>query len=1182
MNIFSLRFILALSLFYFLFSLPLIQSQSSQKISFTAVNNTNGLPNNNVNDIVKDNLGFVWIATSDGLSRYESSNHVKTYKGSDPLIPTGLQSSNIRSLCVDSKDNLWIGTVLGGLTRYHQASDTWTTYRHDSSNPNSISNDEILSITEDRKGRIWVGTEYGLNVFDPETNSFTSFLPSEKANSLRAKAVLTIMEDHNGFLWAGTWEGGFYLVIPSDDGDLKNTRFRQFDPLPGTQANSVWKIYQDKDNRYWLGTHGGGLFNMQLPDNIDNNVNHQGWNPSFHQVIYEKSDETMFSNGIITDILHDKDGRIWISTLNGLSLIQASEFNFDHNLKNHEPLHVSCTRYVYSPDNPSSIAHNNVNNIYEDDQGIIWLSTSSGISKYNWYTNQFDIHDLFQHVSNSSEKQHYYIDKKGMIWIATIDKGLMLYDVNTQNTKAFEYNHLLADLNITALHSADGVHLCVGSQSKGVSVLNMETKAIINFPIPEWIRIKHPDFHITTLFHGSQNRIWLGTPNGLFLINKTSGEYTVYKHDRDNPQSICDNSVTHIMEDHIGNTWIATYNGLSRIDHKTTLNKMRFQSFKHDPTDPEHSIPSNRLTTMVEIEAKLYIGSVNGLFCYDPETERFTDLSKGKNKYGFKSLEKTRGGDIWGSTTGGIVFYDMDKATFNRFEKADGLGDITFQNGSSGQDTDGFFYFGSRRGITRFNPDKLTKNRALPPVHITEIKTMSPKGVKQISGLFQEELILNHDDYYLSIEFAGLNYNRSEKNRYAYQLIGFDKEWVYDDHNPSAVYTNLEAGEYQFHVKASNNDGLWNAVGKTLYITVKPAFWETSWFIGGCIICLGFFIFGWFHLYTKKVRKRNNKLQLYNENLNNEITERKKVEAALQERDQHMEQLVKKRTVQLEAKNDEVKELLNKITTRNEELESIVAQRTKSLQSSNAELLRSNNDLEQFAYIASHDLQEPLRTIGSFIGLLGKSYEDQLPEEAKQYIAFANDGVHRMSKLIKSLLTYSKVGREGIEFSNTNLSFLLSQKLIDLSKKIEERNVVIEMDCLPDIHCEPNQLGMVFYNLVNNAIKFNNSTTPTVKIKRHDQAPEGFWKFSVQDNGIGIDEKYQKKIFEIFSRLHGREYEGTGIGLALCQKIVLAHGGEIWLESQKGEGTTFFITVSKQMQMQGEPQERSLLKEMYN
>jgi len=174
-------------------------------------------------------------------------------------------------------------------------------------------------------------------------------------------------------------------------------------------------------------------------------------------------------------------------------------------------------------------------------------------------------------------------------------------------------------------------------------------------------------------------------------------------------------------------------------------------------------------------------------------------------------------------------------------------------------------------------------------------------------------------------------------------------------------------------------------------------------------------------------------------------------------------------------------------------------------------------------------------------------------------------------------LTYSKVGRQGINISRVNFNEVLISKLMDLGKKIEERKVVIEMDDLPEIDCESNQLGMVFYNLINNAIKFNKSTTPVVKIKNHQDTEAGSWKFSIQDNGIGIKAKDQEKIFEIFGRLHSRdEYEGTGIGLALCQKIVHAHNGKIWLESIPGEGTTFFLTISKSLLSNREQERKSL------
>jgi len=251
---------------------------------------------------------------------------------------------------------------------------------------------------------------------------------------------------------------------------------------------------------------------------------------------------------------------------------------------------------------------------------------------------------------------------------------------------------------------------------------------------------------------------------------------------------------------------------------------------------------------------------------------------------------------------------------------------------------------------------------------------------------------------------------------------------------------------------------------------------------------------------------------------------------------------------------------------RNEELEVIVEKRTRNLKSSNLELTRSNKDLEQFAYIASHDLQEPLRIVGNFVGLLGRNYKDKLDANAYEYIDFAVDGVQRMSNLIKSLLTYSRVGRKENEYSTANLNDVLELKERDLSQLIKERKVVLEINKMPSIFCDRNQIGMVFYNLINNAIKFNKSECPTVTVSPYLEVPETCWGFKVADNGIGIEPDFQDQIFEIFRRLHSKkDYEGTGIGLSLCKKIIENHGGKIWVESVLGEGTTFFFTINKNL-----------------
>ena len=246
------------------------------------------------------------------------------------------------------------------------------------------------------------------------------------------------------------------------------------------------------------------------------------------------------------------------------------------------------------------------------------------------------------------------------------------------------------------------------------------------------------------------------------------------------------------------------------------------------------------------------------------------------------------------------------------------------------------------------------------------------------------------------------------------------------------------------------------------------------------------------------------------------------------------------------------------------ELQSIELQRLNNdLRQLNLELQRSNADLKNFASAASHDLQEPLRTIGSFVQLLEMENEEKLDEDSKEYMSLITEAVQRMSTLIQAILTYSKVGKKEFIFKKVRPKAIIDQNIQDLSVKIQERNAEIILQPLPDtIMAEPTQLSIVFYNLINNGIKFNTSEKPAVEIDCQER--DGDYLFSIKDNGIGIDPKNHEKIFEIFKRLHRKEeYKGTGIGLASVRQIVEKHGGEIWLESELGKGTTFFFTIPK-------------------
>jgi PAS domain S-box-containing protein len=224
------------------------------------------------------------------------------------------------------------------------------------------------------------------------------------------------------------------------------------------------------------------------------------------------------------------------------------------------------------------------------------------------------------------------------------------------------------------------------------------------------------------------------------------------------------------------------------------------------------------------------------------------------------------------------------------------------------------------------------------------------------------------------------------------------------------------------------------------------------------------------------------------------------------------------------------------------------------------ELMRSNQELEQFAYVASHDLQEPLRMVASYVQLLARKYEDRLDADAKTYIEQAVDGAKRMQALINDLLAYSRVGNQPRVFEKVDFEMVLQDALRNLESTVRENKAQVTYDHLPVLVGDHHQFLQLLQNLLSNAMKFKGVEPPKIHVSAVEKDHE--WLFSVKDNGIGVDPQYVEKIFEVFKRLHTRyEYPGTGIGLAICRKVVNRHGGRIWMESKGGEGATVHWTL---------------------
>ena len=430
-------------------------------------------------------------------------------------------------------------------------------------------------------------------------------------------------------------------------------------------------------------------------------------------------------------------------------------------------------------------------------------------------------------------------------------------------------------------------------------------------------------------------------------------------------------------------------------------------------------------------------------------------------------------------------------------------------------------FFGGPNGFNIFHPENIPENKNIPPVYITGMhifnKPQHPGEVGSfISSAFAEtnEIKLSHKENMITFEFAALNYILPEKNLYAYKLEGLEKDWNYMGTKRNASYTNLEPGTYTFRVKASNNDSIWNEEGASLTIIITPPYWQTWWF--RAIIGIG--ITGWligFYLFRM-----------------NNVGKQKQL----------LEQKVREQTRLLLLMNEEERKL------------------RMQADETNKQLISKNSELQQFAYIASHDLQEPLRTTSGFVQLLQTKYRGKLDIDADKYLAFIAGSAERMKMLINDLLDFSKLGNNA-KLTEIDCNELLQILQADLGAVIASTSATISVGEMPIIKGYATEIKLLFQNLIVNAIKFRKKNTAPLIAVSFEPIETG-WQFCVSDNGIGIDKKYHDKIFRIFQRLHNKdEFEGSGIGLSHCAKIVDMHKGKIWILSEPEKGAAFYFTI---------------------
>ena len=898
-------------------------------IIFHRLNTEQGLSQSNVYAITQDRIGFIWIATADGLSRYDGSsfkvfrrmagdkttlsdnfatclatdhtgtlwigtrdgglntfNHTTgrfaAFKNSPQSSAKSISSNNVTVLYCDKQGTLWVGTD-NGLNRFDPVTGTFTVFLHAKDNPTSISNNEITAIVEDAKGNLWVGTEDGLNLCDRPSGTFRAVCRRSRTSpGLESTEISALAADGRGNLWVGTQFTGLYRIGVATERVEEHWKANAKTPFAefsgGLFDNNIRTLYRTANDELWVGTASSGLYLLDP-------VRH-----SFTHYTYDPANNRSLSGNIIFAIHEDRSGAYWVGTFgNGLNVFHAQANVF---------LTTIC-----NPQNPNDLLSNSIYALVEDHHGFVWIGTEQGLVRYNRRTREMLTMPYKSPHTNipSPEFVRNIIEARDgrTLWLAT-DGGLQKFDPVTMRRTVY-----------------------AGTLAKPDSTLKRRLQVLDARTIDQ-----------TFALHESRDGlIWVGTRGaGVKVFNPRTGNFVAHYLSDPAQPSLSHNFVRCIQEDSAGRTWFGTRGGgLSRFNPRTA----EWKVFRHDDNAPNSLSHDAIFSLHFSADTLLWIGTQGGgLCCMDVRSEQFVAW---KEEHGLANnvvygVLEDRQGDLWLSTHQGLSRMtppnvkhqanlprttDAAKAytPFRNYNVNDGLQNNEFNAGAYCKGASGRLYFGGLQGFNDFYPDSVRVNSYIPPIVLTGFRRFGEEVRLEREISVIDTLSLSYRDNVFSLEFSALSFIQSDENRFKYMLEGFDTKWISSGARHEARYTNLSGGTYTFRVKASNNDGVWNEIGKTLVIKVEPPLWEKWWF-RMLLVC----IFGFIGVFTYRARVR--------------IIERRAKE---------LEREVALRTTELRESNE-------RLHGANEEIQrqiSLLDEQTREIEVANATLQEKNLELEE-------------------------------------------------------------------------------------------------------------------------------------------------------------------------------------------------------------------------------------------
>ncbi len=772
-------------------------------------------------------------------------------------IDDGLPQESVIAQAQDAQGFMWFGTQ-AGLARFDGY--RFTVYRHDRDDACSITDNWVQSLLLDRDGVLWVGTRNGLDRFDPQQGCF-EHVPLDGLPEA-GRGVHAMLPDAGGGLWLSTPHGLLRLDIAS----RRVLAIHRQGENGGLSSNTVGALAIDRAGTLWVRTPKGV---DRLPAGAS----------AFEHLSLATNDRPVVAMRYDAGALAvDAEGSLWVGTQTGLYRLRPQADGLvplplpagtpdntaisallidrggtlwvatqQYGLLRLAPGSEAFVDYVPDQGDRFSIADRYVLSLFQDSGGTLWAGTwSRGVSRVDLDSGGFEFYSQYgSGPMRLSDGKVYGISSGGpdVLWLTTRGGGVNRLDLAARQVRV--YRHVPGDpaslpVDATMVSTEDGAGGLWVSSDRELGRIDLASGRYTAHPLQNGGNTA-PLIYCLYRRPGDPDHLWICSRGGLYRMALADGALTAYRHDPADPDSLAVDFVVNMLQDSRGRLWVAAVDGgLDMLDPDTG----RFTHHRHDPSDPA-SLSSNRVQALYEDRhGTLWVGTAVGINRFEPTSTgqaRFRGFSArdGLAADSIGAIQEDGDGRLWISTTAGLSRFDPRNWSVRNFGTGDGLPGGSYFVGSSLRGHDGTLYFGGVNGLTAIGPAGIRDNPVAPQVAITDFRVFNRSISEAMpAGLALDApwpatrtLRIGHDLSVFTIEFAALHYADPARNQYAYQLQGFDRDWVRTDADQRfATYTNLDPGRYTFHVRASNKDGVWNNTGTTLEIIVLPPWWGTWWF----------------------------------------------------------------------------------------------------------------------------------------------------------------------------------------------------------------------------------------------------------------------------------------------------------------------------------------------------------------